>query len=351
MRKRVIFFATIGILLVSSFNIISAVDLKNTNNFRTQDQDYTGQSLNGKILYVGGNGSENYSKIQDAINNASNGDTIFVYNGSYLENILINKTVNLIGESKENTIINGASKNTHTVRLVADFINISGFTVENSGGDWEIPYAGIDICANSTLVKNNILTNNHIGILVRNIYDSLDYTCSNIISENIFNNDCLELMSTCSNTISKNIFISNNPHGEGVLFLLCSDNNLIQENSFTGRSDNVILLIESHENIIENNDIKDGKNGLVLVECKKNDIHNNNIHNNFIGIDLERCIFNKIHHNNFFNCEIKALTYLSPLNRWYKNYWDRPRILPKRIFGLFGKFDFRPAFRPNDAGM
>ncbi|KAA0009241.1 MAG: hypothetical protein FE036_00850, partial [Thermoplasmata archaeon] len=43
------------------------------------------------ILYVGGSGPNNYTKIQDAIDNASNGDTIKVYNGIYKENVVINK--------------------------------------------------------------------------------------------------------------------------------------------------------------------------------------------------------------------------------------------------------------------
>ena len=39
----------------------------------------------GNTLYVGGSGEGNYTKIQDAINNASDGDTVFVYNGTYYE--------------------------------------------------------------------------------------------------------------------------------------------------------------------------------------------------------------------------------------------------------------------------
>jgi len=52
-------------------------------------------SNNGRsILYVGGSGPGNYSKIQDAIDNASEGDTIFVYNGTYNEQINVNKPFN-----------------------------------------------------------------------------------------------------------------------------------------------------------------------------------------------------------------------------------------------------------------
>ena len=67
-------------------------------------------NLNGSTLYVGGSGPGNFSKIQDAIDNASDGDTVFVYSGSYYENVLINKSIRLIGENKSNTIIEGRKK-------------------------------------------------------------------------------------------------------------------------------------------------------------------------------------------------------------------------------------------------
>jgi len=42
------------------------------------------QSLaSSKTLYVGGNGVGNYSSIQDAIDSASDGDTVYVYSGIY----------------------------------------------------------------------------------------------------------------------------------------------------------------------------------------------------------------------------------------------------------------------------
>ncbi len=55
-------------------------------------------SSKGNILYVGGSGPGNYTKIQDAIDNARYGDTVFVYDYSspYYENLVIHKSINLI---------------------------------------------------------------------------------------------------------------------------------------------------------------------------------------------------------------------------------------------------------------
>ncbi|MCX6664402.1 MAG: pectinesterase family protein [Euryarchaeota archaeon] len=61
----------------------------------------------GNWLYVGGSGPGNYTKIQDAIDNTSDGDTVFVYSGTYNESIVINKNqLTLIGQDKNTTIIN-----------------------------------------------------------------------------------------------------------------------------------------------------------------------------------------------------------------------------------------------------
>ena len=51
----------------------------------------------GKTLYVGGDGPGNYSAIQNAINDANIGDTIFVYSGVYFENIVVDISITLIG--------------------------------------------------------------------------------------------------------------------------------------------------------------------------------------------------------------------------------------------------------------
>ncbi len=56
---------------------------------------------------------DDYPTIQAAIDNANAGDTVFVKEGTYNETIVITKSISLIGEERETTVINsnGATSN------------------------------------------------------------------------------------------------------------------------------------------------------------------------------------------------------------------------------------------------
>ena len=53
--------------------------------------------VQGKTIIVDPNGKGNYTKIQYAIENASSGDIIRVWDGIYYEALTINKTLSIIG--------------------------------------------------------------------------------------------------------------------------------------------------------------------------------------------------------------------------------------------------------------
>jgi dihydroxyacetone kinase DhaKLM complex PTS-EIIA-like component DhaM len=85
----------------------------------------------GNILYVGGNGPGNYSEIQDAIEDANNGDTVFVFSGIYSADIIIDKSIYLIGENQKTTIIENGKNG---IMIIADGVLIERFTIEKCGG-------------------------------------------------------------------------------------------------------------------------------------------------------------------------------------------------------------------------
>ena len=65
MNKKILIGSIIAVALIvlSSFSSVAAIDTPKNRG-------------NGDTLYVGGTGEGNYTKIQDAIDNASNGDRV-----------------------------------------------------------------------------------------------------------------------------------------------------------------------------------------------------------------------------------------------------------------------------------
>jgi len=79
----------------------------------------------GNILYVGGNGTGNYSTIQEAIDSASDGDSIFVYSGTYFERVKVNKSISLLGENKGTTVIDANGKDVPILSLLPQIALLS----------------------------------------------------------------------------------------------------------------------------------------------------------------------------------------------------------------------------------
>ena len=188
------------------------------------------QPSRGNWLYVGGSGPGNYTKIQDAIDNASDGDTVYVYAGLYIELVTINHSINLIGEDKNTTIVDGNNppypKN--TVTITKDDVFVTNFTIQNGH------FAGIMISSSNNKIVNNIITGSGCGI-----YFSVDFIKlkDNIIRDNqiINNGGCIHTHDTINTIISYNIFKNSN-----VGFDLAEHNNIISNNLFENVSDSEV---------------------------------------------------------------------------------------------------------------
>ncbi len=232
----------------------------------------------GNILYVGGSGPGNYTKIQDAIDNASDGDTIFVYSGIYYENLIINKSITLIGENRETTIICGSVKENFTILIDnISYVEIKEFTIQNASG---YEYGGKTIyIKNSThiKIKYNILKRAPYLIYLENTSHS--ESSHNIISEGYTG---IFLVNSNNNILSWNILknVSNK------IILSNSNFNRISNNNFSkidiDPSPFILLIVDyplalqhSNCNIIENNTFANG--GIHLAESYENIIRNNTV--------------------------------------------------------------------------
>ena len=88
--------------------------------------------IEAKIITVDDDGEADFEKIQDAINGSEDGDTIRVSEGTYYENVVVNKSVDLIGNGSGISIIDGGG-NWHVVEITSDWVNMSGFKIIGSG--------------------------------------------------------------------------------------------------------------------------------------------------------------------------------------------------------------------------
>jgi len=426
----------IGIIL-----LFIGMSISSSTGFNVEKQSTT--PLNGKTLYVGGSGPGNYTMIQDAINDSKNGDTVFVYNGTYYENLNVSKSINLIGEARNTTIIDGLGKENGTLKIVSDNVLVMNFTIQHS-----FVYISHDAAVlifetfNVSIINNIINDNSGIGVFVYNsknnavtnntisnssscgieissggsynniitentICDNfwggieLYYTRRNIISKNrifgnyyniriddsnfniisnntIFNaNNSIKILDSSSNSIINNT-ITYNRNG---IYLHESDLNNINDNTITSNNDISVYLFYSGGNIIKYNNISDNNAGLYLDYSNGNTINGNNISrnnweglslwfsssnntvtmnniawNNGEGIDFNESSNNTISKNNFVNNKQQAF-FECCKNVWRQNYWNRPRILPKFIYGKIKigtreipwfNIDWRPALKPYD---
>jgi nitrous oxidase accessory protein len=281
----------------------------------------------GKTLYVGGSGPGNYSKIQDAIDNSSDGDTVFVYNGTYIGyngNIFIYKAINLIGEDRNSTFIDCDEITIGGMNISKDLL-ITGFTIET--------IIEIGSTGNATFTKNNILGYDYDGILG----DQSGIFIRSFGNFFIIDNEI-------SGWNNSGIYCE-----VGLWTGLTILNNVFSDNRETG------IILKGRGHLITNNIFMNNGDGLYLEQTYECNISDNTFINNRCCLGLRHSNYNRICHNNFIKTHNMVYFFSRSLsNFWDGNYWGRPRLLPKPIRGSIGifipwfNFDWHPAQEPYD---
>lgn len=178
-----------------------------------------------------------YISIQAAIDEAEAGDTIFVSPGTYVENLKINKQVQIWSESRkpEETVIRAADPTKNAVEISVDRASFSGFAIEGSEKTG-ILLTGVKGC----YINNNRIQGAEYGILLKG-------SDSNTISNNLVTLDeiGIRLESSNSNDIIDNTIAYN--YGPGIS-LEASSKNLIYNNYFKN-AENVEEKATNAENL------------------------------------------------------------------------------------------------------
>lgn len=258
--------------------------------------------VRASTLYVGGGGPGNYTSINNAINAATDGHTVYVYSGTYSETLDIEKPILLIGENKYTTIIDGEEH--QTIYIDADNVHITGFTIKNRG-------QGIDNCGNNVTIAGNIfsentdegiflISSNNVKIENNTFYENsiiiYDGTLKDWNTHTIENNTAngrpiyyykntnginvpsdaaAVILANCTDVMIDGVNTSN--VDVGILAGFCT--NLSVKNSIIlNNRDSGVRLYSSYNNTIKENNISCNKEGLLFRDSSNNNsVMNNNI--------------------------------------------------------------------------
>jgi len=270
-------------------------------------------------------GTKNYETIQYAVNNASSGDTILVYPGTYNENV--DGTAALHVDSDLNdlniTSVGGASVTNVTTDadylfyITSDNVTINGFNVSGT-----VYLSGIYLAgANNCTLTNNIITNikNQPGVLLTSSENNTlsnnvvfgnnggIYLKSNSNNNNLTGNDVSDnlnhgifLHSNNGNKLIDNTILDNEYKG---IYLYSSGSNNLTQNKVSGNNNGIYLEDDSDDNELINNTILDNENfGIHLVNTQyiSNNINlkDNKVINNKKGINIGDSFSNNLINNN-----------------------------------------------------
>jgi parallel beta-helix repeat protein len=304
---------------------------------------------------------DSYPTIQEAIDAANDGDTIYVKSGRYRENIVVNKAASLIGENKETTIIDGCGVD-DAVEVKADNVSITGFTIENNRGQ---PFRnGIELAqVENCNVSGNKISNCFFGVAL--------YFCSDcwIVENSITDTQyCIggDYCSNCSitgNTVEYSYLgigpddssnmkiigntITNVQFGIGIHFP--SEGNVIAENEIAYNGFGIWIYFSYGDNVTGNsiisNNIADNGCGIWLYSPVNTDIIGNKIANNGHGIAISDSSNNSIFNNSFQTNHIQV-----ELGSSYGDCWDDSYPSGGNYWSDYGGTDFYKGLHQNETG-
>ena len=240
-------------------------------------------------LYVNENGwwrdggafNTSSTPIQSAVNAAAVGNTIYVYNGSYTENVNVNKRLTLEGEGADVVTVTAATSST-VFEVTANYVNISGFAARGAtdASTAGISFSNVDYCN----ISRNNLYGNRIGILMW--YSSNNTLEGNIA--NLNNENGIYLRDSSNNTLKSNTANYNRYNGiriDGGYPHEDSNNNLMNNTANSNTQDG-IYLYHSCNNTLDNNNCSNNRYGFWLRDSSNHNTLTNNTanYNNQYGI-------------------------------------------------------------------
>jgi parallel beta-helix repeat protein len=350
---------------------------------------------------------DDYDTVQEAVDAASDRDTVFVKSGTYNGSVTISKSLSLVGENKETTKIVGDWQLNGTAVLVEhDNVTISDLTIGNIGNSMSgrgvhllhVSYCNVSNCnfpeewigiwlygSSENIIENNYLDGkdsfvSSAGIKLQesynntirgNIIENYNYghgivvesSTENILNKNIVSNCiggiwCSTLANnnkiTSNQVIIANSFFEDTPdnaiHGSFGVKIQSSSNNTITANTLLNIPNGVQVLLSASYNTIENNTINGSKFcGLGVADnASHNLIQENEILNNRHGLEIKLCTNNIFRNNDLSNNSYNIWVNGTELEEFIQDFDTSNTVDGKPVYYWVNQHD---ASVPSDAGF
>ncbi len=279
------------------------ITLRVENEYGTSATEKTGfiGVTDISLLYVDDDGPADFSSIQAAVDAVSPGATIIVRNGTYTENVDVDRAVTIISESgPEYTKVKAANPKDSVFYVTADAVNISGFSV--SGGSellssYFYSTAGIWLYeVRDCNISGNVLSDNYCGIYVissgnctlnGNIVESNDfgiylyYSEENSLRNNRMENNSYNFAVPSAST-EQDIDESNTVDGKPIYYLVNESNLVLDSGSNAG----TVYCIDCQNVTVRDLNLTGNYYGLYLYNTVDSHVENISSSENRDGFDI-----------------------------------------------------------------
>lgn len=285
----------------------------------------------GSTLYVGGSGPGNYTRIQDAINASTDGDTVFVYDDAapYHETLSINTSISLVGEATNTTVLDGNHSIAVLIWVLADNVQIRNFTVKNA-------IQNIIVCADDVTISQTAVSDANMGINLKVFWLPVTQRERIRLLNNRISRTYIGIMTEyrCNDSTFQSNIIEDNDFGM-VLYGCCHNRVLL--NTFRNNSREGIHDSYGVNNSITTNTFVENSLGLE-INCSSADRVERNT---FLGNERDAMFaklpyweLNYLREARYFN-ESYVLRYYRPFGSttWDANYWNASLTHPYLVRG------------------
>jgi len=281
------------------------------------------EAMENSFIYVDNafysyrDGSPEYplASIQEAIDKANNGDTIYVFGGNYTENLIINKRLKLWGSvERGDTIIDSRFDVRYFVQILADQVEFQDFTITDYKGVLTSPIGALLYikAANVVIQSNCINHSSAYGIFIDPTSNgnfisgnTINDTKNGIVVSSSFNNDIVDnIISNCS---------------DSAIHLPSCNNNRIYKNILNNNEVGIKIADSSSTNISNNTITESNLYGIFIENNRLDLIYKNNIYNN-LGYGMYLNLFDGEIFDNNFNNNSRGITLTGSNCKIYDNY-------------------------------